>query len=77
MRTAHVTDAGLLPPEKRHIAVRKTTSLFRPIVQERKDGWISLDWEHNDGHMEQRTILVTRERALQAMMALNQGARLV
>lgn len=73
---AVVTDAGLLPTELRHFAQRPYG-----LVCE-KGGWITLNWETVPGGMalenevgdrsfvKEATILVSTNRALQAMSAL-------
>lgn len=64
-RRAVMIEAGLFEHPER--VIRKVGQLEFP---HEKGGWITLDWEHEDGAWAQRTIIVSTIRALQAIADL-------
>lgn len=70
-RRAIMVDAGLLAEPFTAIRTVGRGLTLRPAeFPQEKGGWITLDWEHEDGVWDERTILVTRERALEAISRL-------
>lgn len=72
--TAVPFSAGVLRDD---FTVERTEPDGRHLSYQEKGGWITLDWEKKPGEYKIRTLAVSRERAVQALTALEGGHTIV